>query len=102
MERSRSSHQRSSTRQPSRGRQTQNSLRAGLTSEASSSETRSTLNRRSQSVSIPSVPLVSSQFPLNSISTSKNSENPKTAMPSSNTEQGNASGASSSAGIRFY
>jgi len=66
-----------------------------LTSEASSLETRSTLNRRSQSISIPSVPLVSSQFPLNS--TSKNLENPKTAMPSSN-EQGNASGATSSTG----
>ena len=93
MERSRSSHQRSSARQPSRGRQTQNSLRAGLTSEASSSEAPSILNRRSTSVSIPIISPVPSQFPLNSLSTSKNSENPKSTMPSS-TEQSNDSSTS--------
>ena len=90
MEHSRSSHQRSSARQPSRGRQTQNSLRAGLASEASGSETRSTSNRRSQSVSIPFISPVPSQFPSNSISIP---ENPKSTMPSS-TEQSNDSSTS--------
>jgi len=99
VERSRSSQPRSSARQPSRGRQTQNSLRAGLPSEASSSETRPTSNRRSQSVSVPFISQAHSQFPLNSISSSiEKSENPKTAMSSLTIGQSNVPSTSSGAG----
>ncbi len=99
MERSRSSQPRSSARQPSRGRQTQNSLRAGLPSEASSSETRPTSNRRSQSVSVPFISQSPSQFPLNSISSSiEKSENPKTAMSSLTIGQSNVPSTSTGAG----
>jgi hypothetical protein len=98
VERSRSSQPRSSARQPSRGRQTQNSLRAGLPSEASSSETRPTSNRRSHSLSVPFISQVPSQFSLNSISTSKNSENPKTAMSSVPAGQSSVPSTSTGAG----
>ena len=99
MERTRPSHQRPSARPPSRGRQTQNSLRAGLPSEASSLDTRPTSNRRSQSVSVPFISQSPSQFPLNSISPSiENSENPKTVMSSLTIGQSNAPSTSAGAG----
>ena len=101
MERHRSSSQRSRARQPSRGRQTQNSLRAGLPSESSGPETRSTSHRRSQSIPLPFISSVSqatSQFPLNSISISKNPENPQNAMSTSNPGQSSVPSTSAGAG----